>query len=168
MAPRVFSSAATEPLLPSAPTRTASSAASSAAPAIAAPMSCSSLVTSDIASLRRQWQVGVVRPPARLRQHAVHLAAMVRLVIEHVSHEQPLRPRDVALRAAGVIREIAGEPRAVELVGPREDRLVERGALALETVPVRIERYRARNAALGSRHVGETTHPDTIGPEQMA
>ena len=52
-----------------------------------------------IASLRHQRQVGVVRLAAGLRQHAVHLAAMVRLVIEHVRDQQPFRLGDLALRA---------------------------------------------------------------------
>ena len=79
IAPSVFSSAETEPLLPSAETRTDSSEASSEADAIAPEISCSSFSMSLIASLRQRGQVGRVRLRAGLRQHAVHLPAMMRL-----------------------------------------------------------------------------------------
>src|SRR6185503_16117966 len=91
MPPSVFNSADTEPLLPSAATRTASSAASSDDAAIAPRISGSSVVASFIASLRHYRQVGVLRLAAGLRQHAVHLAAMMRLMIEHVGDQQPFR-----------------------------------------------------------------------------
>src|SRR5205814_1971675 len=97
MAPSVFNSADTEPLLPSAPTRTASSAASSDAAAMAFRISGSSVVTSLIASLRQRRQVGGMRLAAGLRQHAVHLSAMMRLMIEHMRDELPSRSGVVAL-----------------------------------------------------------------------
>src|SRR5215475_14053113 len=148
MAPSVLSSADTEPLLPSAATRTASSAASSFAAAIAPRTSVSSVFTSDIGSLRLQRQVGVVRLAAGLRQHAVHLAAMVGLVIEEVHDEHVLRLRHLAPGGERVPGEIAGEPFRLDAVGPGDDRAVDRGALALERVPVRVERGRGRDAAL--------------------
>ena len=45
-----------------------------------------------------------------------------------------------------------------------DHRLVERRALALQAVPVRIHRDRIRNAALRLRHVGEAAHPDAVAP----
>src|SRR4051812_28339665 len=110
MDPSVFNSADTDPLLPKAATRNASSAASSDAVAIAPRISGSRAFTSLIASLRQERQVGVVRLAAGLRQQAVHLAAMVRLMIEHVRHGDPLRLDHVALRCAGEVGEIAFKP----------------------------------------------------------
>ena len=62
----------------------------------------------------------------------------------------------------------ARKPRGIELVRPRDDRLVEVGALALQDIPVVIHRHRLRNAALRPRHVSEPAHPDQIAPQQMA
>src|SRR3954452_1432516 len=140
MEPSVFSSADTEPLLPSADTRTLSSAASSDAPAIAPPISCSSVLTSLIALLRQGRQVGAVRLAARLRQHAVHLPAMVRLMIEQMREQHPFRFGDLALLRARIPGEIAVKVRRIELVRPCDHRLVEFGALALQSIPFGIER----------------------------
>src|SRR6185312_4554270 len=59
MVPSVFNSADTEPLLPSAPTRTCSSAASSLAEATAASRSFSSCAASDIGRPQSGWQRGL-------------------------------------------------------------------------------------------------------------
>ena len=56
---------------------------------MAARISGSSVFTSLIVSLRQRGQVGGVRRAAGLRQHAMHLPAMVRLMIEHVRHQLP-------------------------------------------------------------------------------
>src|SRR6266852_4776138 len=163
--PSVLSSAETEPLLPSAATRAASSAASSAAAAMAPTRSRSSAARSDIASLRQQDQVGVGRLAAGLREHAVHLAAMVRLMIEHVHDELPFRLGQLALGGARVPGKVARQPVRIELVGPADHRRVEGVALALEAAPLGIERDRSRDAALGRRHVGrEAAHPDAVCP----
>src|SRR5205085_12577043 len=100
IAPSVLSSADTEPLLPSADTRTLSSAASSDAAAIAPSISCSSVAVSLITSLRQRRQVCRMRFAARLRQHAVHLPAVVGLVIEQMRQQHPFRLGDLALLRA--------------------------------------------------------------------
>src|SRR4029077_19820893 len=134
--PSVLSSSDTEPLRPNAAIRTASSAASSDAAAIAAWSSCSSVCRSDTASLRHVLQIGIVRLATGLRQHAVHLAAMMRLVIEQLGDQQPLWFADVAVDGVGVPGQIALKCRGREIVGPVDDRDVGRGALAPQQVPV--------------------------------
>src|SRR4051812_12948892 len=164
----VLSSADTDPLLPSADTRTASSAASSEAASIAPPISCSSVVTSLIASLRQRRQIGGMRLAARLREHAVHLPAMVRLMIEHVREQHPFRFGDLALLRARIPGKIAVKVRRIELVRPCDHRLVEFGALALEPIPFGIERDGFRDSRVWLRYIGEAAHPDLIAPEQVA
>src|SRR6185295_9907635 len=136
MPPSVRSSAETEPVLPSAPTRTASSAGSSAAWATAARISCSIAFRSAIASLRHQWQVGVARPAAGLREHAVYLAAMMGLVIEEMRHQGPDRVAHLPVGGEREPGEVAGKPSRLKLAGPGDDGVVEFRALALERLPV--------------------------------
>src|SRR2546423_696692 len=168
MPPSVLSSADTEPLLPSAPTRTASSAASSDAPAMALRICGSSVAISLIGSLRQSRQICRMRLAAGLRQHAVYLPAMVRLMIEHVRDELPSRLGEVAFHGARIVSEVAVQPGGIKPIRPHDHRLIERGALAPQSVPVGIHRDRLGNAALRPRNVGEPAHPDAIAPQQMA
>src|SRR6516162_2603631 len=228
--PSVFNSADTEPLRPSAATRTASSAASSLAAATAARSSVSSARRSVIgpaplrqrsvlgssaltsARLRRdplilhacpptplgidvvdkhqrgplykafallhrralgrslgrqERQIGIAGFAAGLCQHAMHLAAMMRLVVEHMRDQKPCRLAQFPLGRAGVIGELACERRGVEPVRPVDHDRVERLALALELVPVAIERHGFGNAAVGAGRAGKAAHPDAVGPEQV-
>src|SRR5262249_47108475 len=155
MVPSVFNIADTVPLLPSAATRTASSAASSSAAAIAARISDSSFWISVIGFCsavrcgsqarsgrdegpprarplrRRERQVGIAGLAAGLGQHAMHLAAMMGLVVEHVRDQQPFRLVDLGLDRTGEIRELAGKRVRFEPVGPIDDYPVEGRAFAL-------------------------------------
>src|SRR5215813_1241293 len=119
-------------------------------------------------SLRRhERQIGIAGLAARLRQHAMHLATMMRLVVEHVSDEEPFRFAQFAFGRAGVIGEFARKRSGVEPVRPVDHDRIESLALALQLVPVAMERYRFRNAAVGAGRAGKAAHPDAIGPEQV-
>src|SRR3984893_12540594 len=194
--PSVFNSADTEPLRPSAATRTASSAASSLAAAAAARSSVSSARRSVMILLhcagaaswvrahykafallhrraparslgRQERQIGIAGFAAGLRQHAMHLAAMMRLMVEHMGDQKPCRLVHLRLDGAGVIGELACERRGVEPVRPVDHDRIERLALALELVPIAMKRHGFGNAAVGMRRAGKAAHPDAIGPEQV-
>ena len=49
-------------------------------------------------SLRHEGQVGIVRFAARLGEHAMHLTAVMGLMIEHVRHQKPFGLAKLALR----------------------------------------------------------------------
>src|SRR6516164_8354950 len=229
IAPSVFNSADTEPLRPSAATRTASSAVSSLAAVTAVRSSVSSARRSviDPAPLRRRsvlgssaltkarsappsihpsrlpqriWistslisisgglctrpsllrrralpralgrqerQIGIAGFAAGLRQHAMDLAAMMRLMVEHMRDQKPCRLVQFPLDGAGVIGELARERRGVEPVRPADHDRIERLALALQLVPVAMERHGFGNSAVGAGCAGKAAHPDAIGPEQV-
>src|SRR4029077_11129991 len=124
MLPSVLSNSDTDPLRPNAAIRTASSAAWSDAAAIAAFSSCSSVFRSDTASLRHVLQIGIVRLAAGLCQHAVHLAPMMRLMVEERRTEPPRRLCDVPVHGIGMPGQIAAKRPRLEAVGPADDRRV--------------------------------------------
>src|SRR5262249_26487765 len=97
----------------------------------------------------------------------MHLAAMVRLVVEHMRDQKPFRLAQLPLGRAGVIGEFALKRSGVEPVRPVDHDRIESLALALQLVPVAMERYRFRNAAVGVGRAGKAAHPDAIGPEQV-
>src|ERR1700754_1494805 len=71
-------------------------------------------------SHRHDEQVGIAGLAPRLRQHAMHLAAMMGLVIEHVGEQKPFRPADLGLDRSREPGEIAGHHIVVELFRPTE------------------------------------------------
>src|SRR5262249_7717758 len=113
-------------------------------------------------------QIGIAGLAASLRQHAMHLAAMMGLMIEHMRDRKPSRFRHVRLDRARVISEFAGEPCRVEPIRPVDHDCVEGFALPLQVFPIAIKRYRFRNAARGDGRAGEAAHPNAISPEQVA
>src|SRR5262245_66459733 len=98
----------------------------------------------------------------------MHLAAMMRLMIEHMGDEKPYWLAQLGLGRAGIPGQIAFEGSDAQSIGPVDHDGVERRALALQVVPVAIERHRFRNAALRAGRAGEPAHPDAIRPQQMA
>src|SRR5215469_15035387 len=109
--------------------------------------------------------IGIAGFAAGLRQHAMHLAAMMRLVVEHMRDQKPCRLVHFPLDRARVIGELACERCGVEPVRPVDHDRIERLALALELVPVAMERHGFGNAAVGTWRAGKAAHPDAIGPE---
>src|SRR2546428_2312654 len=85
---------------------------------------------------RHERQVGVAGFASRLREHAMHLATMMRLMIEHVRDQQPSRLADFRFDGAGIIAELAGERGRVESIGPFDHDRVECRPLALQIVPL--------------------------------
>src|SRR5215813_13219633 len=116
---------------------------------------------------RHERQIGIAGFAARLRQHAMHLAAMVRLMVEHMRDQEPFRLAQFPLDGAGVIGEFARKRRGVEPVRPVDDHYIESLALALQLVPVAMERHGFGNAAVGAGRAGKPAHPDAIGPQQV-
>src|SRR6185437_602212 len=130
MAPSVLSSADTEPLLPSAPTRTCSSAASSLAEATAASRSFSSCAASDIGRPQSGWQCGLGFLDDRLKRRRLvdgeigqHLA---------IDHHAGFRQ---AVDEAAVV-EPEGSHRRVEALNPqRAERALASFAVAEGVLP---------------------------------
>src|SRR5215472_10505718 len=119
-------------------------------------------------SLRRhERQIGITGPAARLRQHAMHLAAMMGLVIEHMRDQKPLRLAQVRFDRTGEIRELAGQRCRIEPVRPVDHDGIGGFALALQVVPFGIKRYGFGNAAAGGHRPGKAAHPDAISPKQV-
>src|SRR5215467_7458757 len=58
---------------------------------------------------RQERQIGIAGFAAGLRQHAMHLAAMMRLVVEHMRDQKPCRLVHFPLDRAGVIGELERE-----------------------------------------------------------
>src|SRR3954468_9466754 len=116
---------------------------------------------------RHERQVGVARLAASLRQHAMHLAAMMGLVIEHVGDRKPLRLGHLRLHRPGVPRELPCERGTVDPLGPREHSRIEGCAFMLQIVPVIVDRYRFGDATVRLGSAGEPMHPDAIRPQQM-
>src|SRR5258708_2493928 len=100
---------------------------------------------------RHERQIGIAGLATDLRQHAMHLAAMMGLVIEHVRDQQPLRLADFGLPRAGKPGEVAVERGGVEGLPPVEDCGAEISALALKVCPVPVGRNRLRKAAPRTR-----------------
>src|SRR5579872_6002837 len=169
--PSVLSNAVIAPFLPSAATRTVSSAGSSPAAATSARIFCSSCAVSGMAvsrrSIRHERQVGIARPAARLGEHRMHLAAMMGLMIEHVGDKNPARPRPFALGGPRIVGLIGGKPGVIDAVGPVENFPVERRALGLQGLPFRENRHRIRNADRRPRQVGEAGHPALVAPQDV-
>ena len=66
----------------------------------------------------RRWhherQIRVARLEAALGDHAVNLAAMVGLMVEHMGDQDPFRARDLNLRRARDPCQLAVEPAWIE------------------------------------------------------
>src|SRR5204863_7519242 len=113
-------------------------------------------------------QIGSTRLCAALGKHAVHLAAMVCLVVEHVRHEQARGLGYLALGGTGEPGEVSFQPGGIELLGPADDDLVERRALALQVLPALVHVERVGDpGCLGPRRAGEAAHPDLVTPHEM-
>src|SRR6516165_4224803 len=82
-------------------------------------------------SLRQERQIGVRRSAAGLGQHAMDLAAMVGLMVEHVGDQNPTRLGDFAADGAGEIGLFGGEPIRLDTIGPGNHDPVELRALRL-------------------------------------
>lgn len=61
-----------------------------------------------------EWQVRVARLQAALGDHAVDLAAMVSLMVEHMGDQDPFRARDLHMRRAGDPCQLTVEPGWIE------------------------------------------------------
>src|SRR5262249_40330095 len=79
--------------------------------------------------------------------------------------EEPFRFAQFAFGRAGVIGEFARKRSGVEPVRPVDHDRIESLALALQLVPVAMERYRFRNAAVGAGRAGKATPSDPHGPK---
>src|SRR5207302_9131772 len=119
-------------------------------------------VTPPAPSHRHDRQVSIAGLAARLREHAMHLSAMMCLVIEHVRDQNPFWFAQVRLDRAGVIREFACQRCSVETVRPVDDDRIEGFTLVFQLAPIVIQRDRFGDAATRRWHAGKATHPDAI------
>src|SRR5215472_546067 len=69
----------------------------------------------------QQEQVGIARFLTGRRQHRMHLATMMRLMIKEMAHQQPSRRADLAVGGAAEPNEVFGEPGVVDSRGPATD-----------------------------------------------
>jgi hypothetical protein len=73
-----------------------------------------SMGQSSNARRQHKRQVGVARLEAALRDHAMDPAAMVGLMVEHMGDKDTFRARNLHLRRARVLCQLAVEPGRVE------------------------------------------------------
>ena len=97
----------------------------------------------------------------------MHLAAMVRLMIEHMRDQDPARPRPLALGGSGIVSLVGAKPGVVDRAGPIEDFFVKTRTLGFQFFPVRKKRTRFRDADRRPRQIGEAAHPALIAPQDV-
>src|SRR5262249_3808741 len=113
-------------------------------------------------------QGGISGLTARLSQHAMDLAAMMCLMIEHVRDQDPFWLAEGGLDRTGGIREGAFQPSRIQPGGPIKDNCIEGFTLTLQLAPIVIKRYGFGDAATGEWRAGKTAHPGAIRPKQVA
>ncbi len=79
-----------------------------------------------------EQQVRVVRLEAELGDHAMDLAAVVGLMVEHMRDKDPFRAFDLHLRCARMPCQLTVEPVWVKRLGPSQNHLVESFTRVLE------------------------------------
>src|SRR5579862_3667525 len=115
-----------------------------------------------------QEQVGVVGLFAGSGDQRMRLAAVVRLVVEEVGHQEALRSADLAAGGAAEPGQIPVEPSLIHLARPARDvavGLVARGAQFLPTLDKMVALLDRRCRA---RPVVEAAHPLAVAPQDVA
>src|SRR5262245_13609268 len=96
------------------------------------------------------------------------LAAMVRLMVEEMHHQQAVGLAHLATGSAAQPGRLAREPGLVEAIGPLRDAGVSFHPGGLQLVEALMELGALGHGDAWSRPAGKQGHPDAIAPQLMA